>query len=170
MAPSSAGMDSSTPYHGHDKVAFGNGNVLPISRVGTYSIAPNLKLRDILIVPNLKKKLLSVSKLTNDYPVDFLFSRTKFAIQDTISKRILATGTHKDGLYVFNSAFQALVASVISSNKASFELWHKRLGHVNYDVISLLNKNDFCVLILFYQFLLCVLLVRCPNNIVYHLN
>lgn len=44
MAPSSTGFDSSVPYHGKDKVAFGNGNILPISRIGTFSLAPNLKL------------------------------------------------------------------------------------------------------------------------------
>ncbi|PWA52521.1 hypothetical protein CTI12_AA441730 [Artemisia annua] len=69
MAPSSAACDSSVPYHGKEKVLFGNGNVLPISRIGTLSVNRNLKLQDVLIVPNITKKLLSVSKLTNDYPV-----------------------------------------------------------------------------------------------------
>ena len=117
--------------------------MLPISRLGTLSVNPNLKLKDILLVPNIKMKLLSVSKLTNDYPVDFLFSRFYFAIQDSVTKIILATGKHKDGLYVLNPGFKALVALVISPTKASFELWHKRLGHVACNVISILNKYGF---------------------------
>nr|GEX78696.1 zinc finger, CCHC-type, Gag-polypeptide of LTR copia-type [Tanacetum cinerariifolium] len=90
MALSSTTLKSSVPYHGNEKVSFGNGNVLPVSRIGTLSINQNLKLQDVLIVPNIKKTLLSVSKLTNDYPVDFLFSRSFFAIQDSATKAILS--------------------------------------------------------------------------------
>lgn len=91
MAPYSTDFDSSAPYHGKDKVAFGNSKVLPISIIGTLSLTPHLKLCDVLIVPHIRKKLLSVSKITNDYPVDFRFSRASFVIQDIINKRILAT-------------------------------------------------------------------------------
>lgn len=44
------------PYHVHDKVSFGNDNVLPVSHIGTFSVNPRLKLKDVLIVPHLKKK------------------------------------------------------------------------------------------------------------------
>ncbi|GJW42204.1 retrovirus-related pol polyprotein from transposon TNT 1-94 [Tanacetum coccineum] len=117
MAPSSTTLDSSVPYHGREKVCFGNGNVLP-SRIGTLSVNRNLKLQVVLSVPNITKKLLS----------------------DSATKAILATGTHKDGLYVLKTRFKALTSSIASPNKASFELWHKRLGHVAFDVISSLNK------------------------------
>ncbi|GJV27004.1 structural maintenance of chromosomes protein 2-1-like protein [Tanacetum coccineum] len=111
MAPSSTTLDSSVPYHGREKVCFGNGNVLP-SRIGTLSVNRNLKLQVVLNVPNITKKLLS----------------------DSATKAILATGTHKDGLYVLKTGFKALTSSIASPNKASFELWHKRLGHVAFDV------------------------------------
>nr|GEY64818.1 retrovirus-related Pol polyprotein from transposon TNT 1-94 [Tanacetum cinerariifolium] len=89
-APSSTTLNSSVLYHGNEKVSLGNGNVLPISRIGTLSINQNLKLQDVLIVPNIKKKLMSVSKLTNDYSMDFLFSQSFFAIQDSATKAILS--------------------------------------------------------------------------------
>lgn len=88
-----------------------------------------------------RKKLPSVSKLTNDYPIDFLFSRSYFTIQDSVTKDILAKGKHKDGLYILSPGHETLVVSVYSPTKASFELWHKRLGHVAFDVISVLNKH-----------------------------
>lgn len=122
-------------------MAFGNGNVLPISHIDTLSLNPQLKLQDILIVPHINKKVLSVSKLTNDSLVDIIFSRSSFAIQDALTKRILATGTHRDGLYILNPGSQAFAASVVSSNRISFDLWHKRLGHVAHDIIFLLNKR-----------------------------
>ncbi|GKB88800.1 hypothetical protein Tco_0961072, partial [Tanacetum coccineum] len=47
----------------------------------TLSVNRNLKLQDVLIVPNITKKLLS----------------------DSATKAILATGTDKDGLYVLKT-------------------------------------------------------------------
>lgn len=122
IAPSSTSVDSYVPYHGDDKVALGNGNVLHISRIGTFTVKPNLKLKDVLIVPHLKKKLLSVSKLDNDYPIDFLFCWSFFSIQYTNTKSILATRKHKDVLFMLHAGPQALVVSVSSPIKASFEL------------------------------------------------
>lgn len=80
MAPSSAYVDSYKPYHGKDRVIFGNGNVLHISQISTSALSYRLSLHDILIVPHIGKILLSVSKLTNDFLVDFLFSHEYFAI------------------------------------------------------------------------------------------
>nr|GEV40252.1 hypothetical protein [Tanacetum cinerariifolium] len=67
-------------------------------------------------------------------------SSTTLKSYDSATKAVLATGTHKDGLYVLKTGFKALTSSTASPNKASFELWHKRLGHVAFDVISSLNK------------------------------
>ncbi|XP_076913547.1 uncharacterized protein LOC143572213 [Bidens hawaiensis] len=93
---------------------------------------------DGLINPLLIKKLLSVSKLTSDYSVDFLLSQQFFHIQDRKTKRVLAKGRCENGLYMLKEVPQALVATI--SRQASFELWHARLGHVAFDTISLLNK------------------------------
>ncbi|KAG6790018.1 hypothetical protein POTOM_006161 [Populus tomentosa] len=49
-------------YPGNDSVMVGNGNGLPISGIGQVSLpATNIKLNNVLVVPNIKKKLLSVS-------------------------------------------------------------------------------------------------------------
>lgn len=46
---------------------------------------------------------------------------------------------------MFSLGYQALLASSVSSLKASFETWHNRLGHIAFDVISALNKNGCLV-------------------------
>lgn len=89
MAPSTSHLDQAQPYTGHDKVVFGNGNILPISHIGTENISPNISLKDILVVPNLSKKLPSIGKLTNDYPIYVLFSCQSFTIQDRMTGKIL---------------------------------------------------------------------------------
>ena len=139
MTPDQECLHHSTPYKGKHQVIFGNGKRLPITHIGSSKLCDNINLRNVLVVPNLTKKLLSISKLTADHPVDVLFSQKNFHIQDRTTKQVLARGTCVDGLYVLQNEPQALVAGV--SNKASYELWHARLGHVSFDVISSLNKT-----------------------------
>ena len=55
---------------------------------------------------------------------------------------MVATGKRDGGLYVLedNSAFISFLIN--KSLHASYDLWHARLGHVSYSVISFLNKKD----------------------------
>ncbi|KAK1424394.1 hypothetical protein QVD17_19723 [Tagetes erecta] len=140
MTPSPEVVNHSSSNKGTGMVFFGDGNSLPVSLTGHTTLPNNIRLRDILVVPNLTKNLLSISKLTHDNLVDVLFSYPSFHIQDRETKAVLARGTCENGLYVLHDGHHALVAISPSSSSASFELWHNRLGHVSFDVISLLNK------------------------------
>jgi hypothetical protein len=61
-----------------------------------------------------------------------------------MTRQVLAQVRYENGLYVLNPSHQAFVA--VSPKKASFELWHKRLGHVSFDTILRLNKEGYlCV-------------------------
>ena len=53
---------------------------------------------------------------------------------------MISQGHCEDGLYVLRDDPKALMAISKLSNKAPFELWHNRLGHVSFDVISSLHK------------------------------
>lgn len=122
-------------------VTFGNGAKLPISHMGSSIVSNKLLLCDILAIPNLTKNLLSISKLTMDHPVDVIFSQPFFTIQYMESKQIIAQGLCEDGLYVLRDGQMALVVVSSVSMKASFELWHNRIGHISYDDISVLKKS-----------------------------
>ncbi|KAJ9566476.1 hypothetical protein OSB04_002442 [Centaurea solstitialis] len=129
MTPSTSNLDSAKSYSGTDHVSFGNATSLPISHVGTSSFSKDLHLHDVLVVPHLTKNLLSISKLTNDHPVDILFSDSYFAIQNRLTKTILARGRVDRGLYILEHGQKALVARLSSNKlKAYFEVWHSRLG------------------------------------------
>ncbi|GKE77254.1 retrovirus-related pol polyprotein from transposon TNT 1-94 [Tanacetum coccineum] len=141
MTSSTNTVSQPAPYSGNMHVIFGNGNRLPVSHMGTYMVSKKLLLRNVLVIPNLTKNLLSISKLTMDHPIDVFFSQPFFHIQDRESKQVIAKGLCEDGLYVLRDGPTALVASSSGvSNKASFELWHNRLGHISFDVISSLHK------------------------------
>ena len=137
MTPASSNVEAAMPYAGNSSVYFGNGHAAPISHVSKTSISPNISLLDVLVVPNLTKSLLSVSKLTQDNEVDVLFSNPIFRIQNRHTKETLAQGKRKNGLYVLEHGHLAFLARLSSRRlHGSFELWHSRLGHVSYDIIS----------------------------------
>ncbi|KAK9055823.1 hypothetical protein SSX86_026908 [Deinandra increscens subsp. villosa] len=125
---------------GNSRVTFGNGKSLPVSHKGDTLLHNNIKLNDILVVPNIHKNLLSVSQLTKTNDVDVLFSHPMFYIQDRLTRKVLAQGKCEDGLYVLTNKNKAFVAST-STPKASFEEWHARLGHASFDVIKNLQSH-----------------------------
>ena len=94
MTPSSSTLDAMEPYSGNHKVLVGNGNVLPISHIGSHRFNSTLHLLDILVVPGLQKNLISISKLTRDFPVDAIFTNNSFLLQKRDTKEILAQGRH----------------------------------------------------------------------------
>lgn len=54
-------------YRGSDSVVIGDGSLLSITEIGDATVKQNeltLPLKDVLLVPNLTKNLLSVSQLT----------------------------------------------------------------------------------------------------------
>ncbi|KAG6414359.1 hypothetical protein SASPL_127081 [Salvia splendens] len=134
-------LDSCAPYSGNGSIIVGNGNSLSISHIDSSKLTNDVQLLDVLVVPHITKNLLSISKLTSDYPVDVLFSDKSFVIQNRVTKSILAQGRRDKGLCLVDLGVPALVAALRSITlKASFSLWHLRLGHIPFHVISLLNK------------------------------
>lgn len=140
MVSSAGSVSNVEPYGGDTSVQFGNGNTLHISSIGSSKIANGIHLRDVLVVPCLNKNLLSISKLTRDNPVDVLFSASSFFIQDQTTKQVLTQGKCDRRLYVLATSPKAYAFFAGSKPRASFELWHSRLGHVSFDTISMLNK------------------------------
>ena len=58
-------MNLAEDYNGNDQVQVGNGMNLPISHIASTSVH-GLSLPSVLIVPQITKRLLSVSKLSRD--------------------------------------------------------------------------------------------------------
>ena len=62
-------LSMKSDYHGESNLTVGNGNKLPITHIDHTkipSLSSHLYLRNILLVPQIKKSLLSVSRLTGD--------------------------------------------------------------------------------------------------------
>ena len=143
-------LHSLTPYTGSEGVMVGNGDVLQITHIGQANIKfghDSLQLNDVLLVPNIKKDLISVSKLTSDLPLKFEFDGDGFVIKDRSTNRVVAKGTKKDGLYalVGESKDGSYAEAFFSSRFRSVdnECWHQRLGHPHQRVIDHLRIKKF---------------------------
>lgn len=140
-------LNHSQPYYGSDSVMVGDGNYLPITHVGSAELASTsgkLPLRDVLVCPDIAKSLLSVSKLTSDYPCSFKFDCDGVRIKDKATKRLLMVGANAKGLYKLT---EPRIQTFYSTRQHSTtdEVWHRRLGHPNPQVLQLLESNKAIV-------------------------
>lgn len=95
-------LQSLVPYYGPEKIMVGNGDLLDITHVGTASINVGnglLHLDNVLVVPQIKQNLLSVSQLTSDQPYIFEFSLSGFVIKDRRTQSVITTGSRCGDLY-----------------------------------------------------------------------
>ncbi|CAL9240698.1 unnamed protein product [Arabidopsis halleri] len=135
-------LQHSQQYGGSDTIMVGNGDFLPITHTGSTSISSSsgkLPLTDVLVCPNIEKSLLSVSKLTNDYPCSVNFDCDTVRVVDKATKRVLVLGNNIKGLYVLKDT---PVHAYYSTRQlsASEDVWHMRLGHPNSQVLQQLSK------------------------------
>lgn len=87
------------------QIMVGNGAGLPIHHSGAsrlLSISKKLYLQQILHVPSIKKKLLSISKFTHDNHVFFEFHPSYSCVKDLNTERLFLHRPTKDGLYTFS--------------------------------------------------------------------
>ena len=114
----------------------GNGTCLKIHSTGSSSLISRsqpLKLVNILHVPEIRKRLLSVYRLTNENAVFVEFHATYCVVKDEETGRPLLRGTVKDELYLLVEA-HPLEANV--SEKTGSDLWHHRLGNPNMRILQ----------------------------------
>uniref|UniRef100_A0A2N9F8N5 Integrase catalytic domain-containing protein n=1 Tax=Fagus sylvatica TaxID=28930 RepID=A0A2N9F8N5_FAGSY len=145
-----------TPYQGHDQVAVGNGQAIPIKNVGTGQLSTqicNFQLHNLLHSPKISSNLLSVHKLCKHNNCSCYFDSNKFMIQALPSGRVLYRGLSENGLYPIHtqpsvppsvSPSSSIQAFLSSKNK--WQLWHQRLGHPSDRVlVSAIPSLSSCI-------------------------
>ena len=118
-----AALDIKTEYSGFGKLLVGNGSALPISHIGHSSLSYSrpLHLRNILLVPAIKKNLISISQFTLHNNVIIEFDASHFYVKDKVTKATLVQGQPHDGLYQLDnpSPTSQLHSSLSSVNTVS---------------------------------------------------
>ena len=83
----------------------------------------------MLLVPDIRKDLLSVSELTTDYPLLFEFDGHGFVIKDRTINKTIAKGSKRGGLYAFDRGLTALFSHRFK--RVARDCWHYHLSHAH---------------------------------------
>lgn len=134
---------------GKGQVQLGNKTSIPIKKVSELSLTTlgnnKVTLGGSLVVPNLRRNLISVAKLA-DAGVITVFDKTRVVFYRSgakISGVKLQEGSRVGNLYELDidSKGEALVVSGVDKESAEVELWHARFGHVNFDALELAKRK-----------------------------
>ncbi|KAL4575776.1 hypothetical protein LXL04_011862 [Taraxacum kok-saghyz] len=130
VTPDFQKLNIAEEYNGLDKLQVGNGKLLNISHIASSSLH-GLKLPNVLVVPNIAKRLLSVSKLTSDNDIFLEFHRSHCSVKSLQGKTLL-NGDIKNGLYRLpSSSNKSSSTMALTGVRTTLHGWHKRLAHPN---------------------------------------
>lgn len=139
---------------GSDELLLGNGQGLSIKPIGyTHFHSPHethtpLTLHNLLLVLDITKKLISVSKFARDNKVFFEFHADKCLVKSQAHSKVLFQGAvGPDGLYTFgnlqpahksfNSSFNFVTCSSAASSTrmrpSLYSIWHNKVGHPHHE-------------------------------------
>ena len=96
--------------------------------------------RRSLYCPGIAKSLVSVSKLTHDYPCSFEFDNNRVFVKDKQTRRVLSQGNTREGLYSLKSP-KPLAYYSTRQISTSDEVWHRRLGHPHDQILKYLSQS-----------------------------
>jgi hypothetical protein len=124
------------------KVKLGDDYQHPIKGVGEtsyklYSKKP-LKIKDVLFVPGLNKKLLSISALEEKgFGVTFIDGEFLMWPRGKTLDDAIVIGVQEGGLYKLNGhSDSTLVHNTINPS----ELWHRRFTYLHYKTLPIISK------------------------------
>lgn len=125
-------------------VEIANGATIEATKLGTamlHTTSGIVSVKGAMFLPGLKVNLLSVSRATEgDNTV--IFNRNGARIIDS-SGNLVLTARNENGLFIVNEKCVGKFAMMTAAdNTTSTELWHRRLGHVNYgSLYRMANKK-----------------------------
>jgi hypothetical protein len=131
-------FSSLTPMMTKEYITFGDNGKGRVLSVGTVKVSESVTLRRLSLVKSLGYNLLSVSQLRDEgFEVCFKTgcSRVLDSRGDLVCT-IVAEGQ------IFRVDFSQCVGSsrcLVVGVSAEISKWHRRLGHLNFDLLSLLS-------------------------------
>nr|KYP62834.1 Retrovirus-related Pol polyprotein from transposon TNT 1-94 [Cajanus cajan] len=128
-------------YLGNLNIHTAGGNQLPITATGDISSS----LTNVFVAPGLTSNLISVGQLVDNY-CRVQFSQSGCLVQDQHSGTIIAKGPKVGRLFPIHfSLSPSLSLPLVSCNSAivDYQVWHRRLGHPNSNVLHDMLKSSF---------------------------
>ncbi|KAG5562829.1 hypothetical protein RHGRI_005526 [Rhododendron griersonianum] len=119
-------------------VTFGDGNTSKVVGKGTIQAPGITRLENVLYVDGLKANLLSISQICDSHH-EVRFSKNDCHILDKEGNSVMHGTRTNDNCYGILPSSEITCHSTTLSDT---ELWHQRLGHINYKDLSMLTKRE----------------------------
>jgi hypothetical protein len=109
---------------------------------GELNLTSHLSLKNVLYAPNVTLNLLSVAQLA-DLDCRIVFDKNGCKVEHTPTGRVLLNGKREGNLYVYTQTQQGHAYLATESPPSKMELFHRRMGHINYrDLRQLVRLAD----------------------------
>ncbi|CAL2256157.1 unnamed protein product [Prunus armeniaca] len=123
-------------------VTFGDGSKGKILGKGDVKTLGLPFLKNVMLVENLQANLISISQLCDDGS-SVWFDKDQCYVADLQGKKVMRSMRSKDNCYSIQvNENKSLVCN--RANDDVMELWHRRLGHINFRDLLKLSKKE-CV-------------------------
>ncbi|KAK8999116.1 hypothetical protein V6N11_070293 [Hibiscus sabdariffa] len=129
-------------------VGLPNGNQITATKEGTMVFDNKLTLNHVLYVPSLMCNLISLSQLLDETNCVAQFTDKFCVIQDRTSRMLIGAGEQQGGLYYFRT--MATTTAMKMSGQSTFDMWHKRLGHLsskNHKGDKFISRSRKCIFV-----------------------
>jgi hypothetical protein len=119
---------------------FGNDNSTKIIGKCTVKLgSKDVRVENVLLVKTMKNNMLSVSQMC-DQGQTLLFDSNKCEIRKEISGKLMATIVRTpNNIYISNEIGKERCC--LGKENESW-IWHKRMGHVNFENLVKINKKE----------------------------
>ena len=117
-------------------IGFADGSKTISTSMGVFHVSNHITLEDVLYVPSLDCTLISVSKLLKHSNCVGIFTDNFCVFQDRSSRTLIGTGEERDGVYYLKDEAVVRVSKV--ALQCDTTLWHQRLGHPSFSMLSTL--------------------------------
>nr|KYP31390.1 Retrovirus-related Pol polyprotein from transposon TNT 1-94 [Cajanus cajan] len=117
-------------------------NTVFVEKTGFINLNKDIKLNNVLFVPDFSCNLISIHQLTNDLNCTVTYHANYCVIQDQNTKRIIGLGDLHDGVYVLKRITQGI--SLVVVRRDATTLWHARMGHPSAKTLQCLSRLLKC--------------------------
>jgi hypothetical protein len=131
-------ISSLTPLSHKEYVTFGDDKKGKVLGTGVIKVNDCFTLSDIALVDRLRYNLLSASQLC-DADLSVLFCKSNSHVLDSSSKRVCDISCIRNVFQADFSSAQSSLRCLISQASSELWKWHRRLGHLSFDLLCRLS-------------------------------
>jgi hypothetical protein len=122
-------------------VTFGDDKKGKVLGTGVIKVNDCFTLNDVSLVDRLRYNLLSVSQLC-DADLSVLFRKSDSHVLDSSDERVCGISRIGNVFQADFSSAQSSLRCLISQSSSELWKWHRRLGHLSFDLLCQLSGLD----------------------------